>query len=143
MKYTVLAQLGDWTFYEFTEHGFPSHDGSSLFGYEHVSDPGDPGKPKTGELYTSLDRAMIAAVGEKYTAPRGAGGAGVGTAADWFARMIGMDQLVPMEYGAARDAMTDALVATRPENGPISRRARAMITSLETKGFTIVGKMHP
>ena len=43
------------------------------------------------ELYATLDKALIAAVGEKHTGPRGAGGSGVATAADWFAKMIGLE----------------------------------------------------
>lgn len=43
----------------------------------------------SNELYPSLDEAMVAAVGEKYTGKRGAGGTAVGTAADWFMSMIG------------------------------------------------------
>lgn len=45
---------------------------------------------RVNEWYSSLDMALIAAVGEKYTGQRGASGSNVGTAADWFARMIGM-----------------------------------------------------
>lgn len=50
------------------------------------------------EMYQSLDRAMVAAVGEKYTGPRSAGGGGVGTAADWFCVMVGMDHAEDGQY---------------------------------------------
>lgn len=49
-----------------------------------------PDGTKSGEYYGSLEMAMVAAVGQKYTGRRGAGGEGVGTAADWFAKMIGL-----------------------------------------------------
>lgn len=76
--------LNIWTVgeYEFTEH--VDTRGAHLFGFTIN------GKERH-EYYYSLDKALIAAVGEKYTGPRGAGGSGVGTAADWFARMIGLE----------------------------------------------------
>ena len=97
MRWTALAQLGDWTFYEVQDHGFtgPEYDGKPMYAYEKLSDRNPEGllgrKPKWGEFHRSLDRAMVAAVGEKYTGTRGAGGTAVGTAADWFCRMVGMD----------------------------------------------------
>lgn len=76
--------------------------------FEEISDPGNvvPGNMfrytiegrdnRSGsEYYPSLDYAMAAAIAEKHTGRRGAGGAGgtgVGTAADWFMRMIGADK---------------------------------------------------
>lgn len=98
MRYPNRWTVGEWTFYEVTDHGFTGEMADKpLYGYS-VGDPmDDQGMPKLGELYPSLDHAMVAAVGEKYTGPRGAGGTGVGTAADWFMRMIGADQLVPVE----------------------------------------------
>jgi hypothetical protein len=143
MRYTMLAQLGDWTFWAGDDHGFPSHEGRTLYAFEKVSDPGEPGKPKTGEWFVSLDRAMISAVGEKYTGPRGAGGAGVGTAADWFARMIGMDQLVPVPYQEGQKALTDILASTAKHDGPLYRRARAIETELEARGLALASQVHP
>lgn len=98
-RYEKLATLGDWTFYQVTDHGFGQDLADKpLYGFAlAVPDGTAAGKPKLGELYVSLEHAMVAAVGEKYTGPRGAGGTGVGTAADWFMRMIGADQLVPVE----------------------------------------------
>jgi hypothetical protein len=49
-----------------------------------------PDGTKSSEFYSSLEMAMVAAVGQMYTGRRGAGGEGVGTAADWFAKMIGL-----------------------------------------------------
>lgn len=98
MRYAVAGQINGWTFYEATDHGFggPS-EGKPLFGYgdgtRHDSGPRD-GEPKMGsEWYNTLEHAMAAAIAEKYTGARGAGGTGVGTAADWFMRMIGAGQL--------------------------------------------------
>lgn len=69
---------------------------------EHEDNRGEFGEPgklfyrftregarDNSELYPSLDHALVAAVGEKYTGPRGAGGSGVDTAAGWFMKMIG------------------------------------------------------
>lgn len=136
MRATMLAQLGDWTFWEIWDHGFtgPEYDGKPLFGYEKVRDPGEPGKPKIGEFHRSLDRAIISAVGEKYTGPRGAGGTGVGTAADWFARIIGMDALVEPDYASGQKALREVLAETAAI-GP--NRARAVTERLAARGMTI------
>lgn len=74
--------VGDYTFNEYVNHGIKSYEGKPLYKFEIDNKPGH-------EMYASLDEAMVAAVGEKHTGPRGAGGSGVGTAADWFMRMIG------------------------------------------------------
>lgn len=139
MRVTMLAQLGDWTFWEVWDHGFtgPSYDGKPLFGYEKVSDPGEPGKPRIKEYHHSLDRAIVSAVGEKYTGPRGAGGTGVGTAADWFCRMIGMDKLVEPDYAMSQKAIQEVLHETQREDGPLYRRAKAVTERLEARGMTI------
>lgn len=42
------------------------------------------------ELYATMDFCLVSMIGEKYTGMRGASGEGVGTAADWFAKMVGM-----------------------------------------------------
>ena len=135
-NYWELPGLG--TVYEIEGHGFtgPEYDGKPLYAYgkgEHD----DRGRPKVGEYHRSLDRALISAVGEKYTGPRGAGGTGVGTAADWFARLIGMDQLVAPEYAAGQKALQEALHETEREDGPLYRRARAITDRLEARGMTI------
>lgn len=93
MRYEELATLGGWTFYEGTDHGFTGElEGRPLYGYVQAVPEGTAaGKPDVNEWYPSLDHAMVAAVAEKHTGRRGAGGTGVGTAADWFMRMIGVD----------------------------------------------------
>jgi hypothetical protein len=134
MTYTMVAQIGDWTFWAWDGHPFENHAGETLYSYELTTKPGVvPGRP-VGEWSPSIDRAMIAAVGEKYTGPRGAGGTGVGTAADWFARMIGMDALV--EAGAdGRKALGRAWKGT--DHCADSVRARAIERGLENQGYVI------
>lgn len=91
MRYQQIGTVGEWAFYEVTDHGFIEE---SLYGFAlSVPDGTAAGKPNLGELYLSLEHAMVSAVGEKHTGSRGAGGTGVGTAADWFMRMIGVDPL--------------------------------------------------
>ena len=46
----------------------------------------------SSEMFESLDRAIVAAVGERHMGPRGASGNAVGTAADWFCVMVGMTE---------------------------------------------------
>ena len=142
MRATMLAQLGDWTFWEVWDHGFigPEYDGKPLFGYENVSNPGTPGKPKLGEYHRSLDRAIVAAVGEKYTGPRGAGGTGVGTAADWFCKMIGMDQLAEIGYADNQRALRDALHDTETETTRW-KRARLVNEKLEDQGLVLAKRV--
>lgn len=144
-RYQMLAQLGDWTFYEVRDHGFtgPEYDGKPLYAYEKVRELGTVDKPKLGEFHRSLDRAIIAAIGEKYTGPRGAGGTGVGTAADWFARMIGMDALVEPDYASGQKALQEVLHETQREDGPLYRRARAMTDRLAARGITLAVQVHP
>lgn len=142
MTYTMAGQLGDWTFWAWDGHPFENHQGRTLYAYEPVSKPGEPGKPNTGEWFASLDRAMIAAVGGKYTGPRGAGGTGVGTAADWFARMIGMDSLVAVDYPAGQKALTEVYAVTRVYDGPVYQRIQAMGAELESRGLVLAAMNH-
>jgi hypothetical protein len=133
-------------FYEVEDHGFTSYEGRPMYAYgieQHEAD-GSPannldhrGLPKMGEFYESLDRALVAYVGEKYTGPRGAGGSGVGTAADWFMRMIGADTLVTVDYQSGQTALQEVLHETQREDGPLYRRARAITDRLEARGLTI------
>lgn len=85
MRITNRWTVGEWTFHQVEDHGKP------LFGFTTPDSKTDTdGKPRIGEYYRTLEHAMAAAIAEKYTGPRGAGGEGVGTAADWFMRMIGV-----------------------------------------------------
>lgn len=87
MTYPNRWVVGEWTFWEIEGHGFSDIEGP-LYSFT-VGLPGVGQQPRFTELYESLDEAMVAAVGEKYTGRRGAGGTAVGTAADWFMEMIG------------------------------------------------------
>lgn len=143
MRYTNRWEMPEVTFYQVEDHGFEAHKDRPLYAYGKPNDTNDRGIPKTGELFASLDRALISWVGEKYTGPRGAGGSGVGTAADWFARMIGMDQLVAVDYSDGQKALGEVLVATAKHDGPIYSRARAMTNELEARGLTLAAQVHP
>lgn len=78
------VQIGPYTFEEVADHGFPSWADQILWRVRIV------GK-KSPQFYSTLDHALVSAVGERWTGTRGAGGTGVGTAADWFMKMIGAD----------------------------------------------------
>lgn len=143
MRYTNRWEMPEVTFYQVEDHGFSTHGDRPLYTYGKPGETNDRGIPRTGELYDSLDRALIAWVAEKYTGPRGAGGTGVGTAADWFARMIGMDSLVSADYQAVQKAVTEVLAATSMStNGPHSVRARRMTDELEARGLVLATKNH-
>lgn len=88
MQIVSTHRLGEYVFREYTNHGFSDHAGKTLWKFEI-----DGGQAVGfNELYETLDYAMVAAVGQKYTGRRGASGDGVGTAADWFMKMIGADK---------------------------------------------------
>lgn len=145
MRFPNRWTVGDWTFYEVEDHGFTGEmEGRNLYAFgdgSTVQNGSRAGQPKFGELYTSLDRAIIAAVGEKYTGPRGAGGTGVGTAADWFARMIGMDSLVAVDYSKGQEAVREILHDTETETQRW-KRARVMTDELGKRGLVIAAMNH-
>lgn len=60
------------------------------------------GLDKCNELFDSLEHAIVSAIATKYTGPRGASGSGVGTAGDWFMRMVGADAYQGMSAPAIR-----------------------------------------
>lgn len=142
MKFTNRWEMPEATFYVVEDHGFEAHEGRPLYAYGKPGETNDRGIPKVGELYLSLDRALVSWVAEKYTGPRGAGGTGVGTAADWFMRMIGADELVAVDYQAGQKALGEVLVETAKHDGPIYRRAQAMETALEKRGLVIAAHNH-
>jgi hypothetical protein len=137
MRYTNRWALPEVMFYQVEDHGFSGHGDRPLYAYGKPDEMDSRGLPKTGELFVSLDRALIAWVGEKYTGPRGAGGTGVGTAANWFARMIGMDTLVAVDYSGGQKLLTTVLAETAKHDGPIYVRARAVADGLEAAGVTL------
>jgi hypothetical protein len=111
MRYVHRWMVGDWNFYQIEDHGSggPSKD-KPLFGFTTMPEEWrDNGEVKMGEFYNSLEHAMAAAIAEKYTGPRGARGSRVGTAADWFMRMIGADQLVAAEDRETQSTLQEVL----------------------------------
>lgn len=79
--------VNQWTVGEYTirevEHWTKGEE--NLFNFK-IGDA-----PWSHVYYGSLDKAMLAAVCEKHTGPAMAGGPGVGSAADWFAKAIGLE----------------------------------------------------
>lgn len=143
MRYANRWEMPEVTFYEVEDHGFTvAGSQPTLYAYGKPNDMDGRGIPKTGELYASLDRAMVAWVAEKYTGPRGAGGPGVGTAADWFLKMIGADEVVPVNHQDGQKALVEVLAATAEHNGPTWRRARAMGDELEARGLVLAAMNH-
>jgi hypothetical protein len=88
--------VGPYTFEAVSRHGFPEPQYPPVMYRYKIAD-----KRVDNELYESLDRAMVAAVGARHMGPRGAGGPGVGTAADWFCRMIDLDEAEAEERAQA------------------------------------------
>jgi len=82
---------------------------------------GVDGLPRSNELFDSVEHAIVSAIAEKYTGRRGAGGTAVGTAADWFMRMVGADAFDGMT--AAQIAAQQDAEARKAEADRISARA--------------------
>ena len=130
-RYTNRWPIGDWTFYQIEDHGFTNHDGP-MFAYGSGQ---QTGKPETGEWYPNLEHAMAAAIAEKFTGKRGAGGTGVGTAADWFMKALGAYETVPIDR--PDQELTQALAATDSYRGPLFGRSHRMADWLAARGLTI------
>jgi hypothetical protein len=144
LYYANRWNVGAWQFFEIDGRQISdTYEGRKLYGFEVQAEDG--ARPEVGnvrEWFNSLEHAMAAAIAEKYTGPRGAGGSGVGTAADWFMRMIGADQLVAAEDRDAQAALQDVLHATEREDGPLFRRARAISSWLERNGLVLARQNH-
>ena len=139
MHYTNRWSIGRWQFFQIDGRQITeSYAGRELFGYETQAEDG--ARPEIGnvrEWFNSLEHAMAAAIAEKYTGPRGAGGTGVGTAADWFMRMIGADQLV--DAGTeGRDVLARVLHSSDgfPPVGPAGFASR-IERGLEAQGIVL------
>lgn len=78
----VIGEVGEYTFYA----GDALGTGETCYTFTIN------GERKVWEWYPTIDKMLLAAVCEKYTGHRGADGDGVGTAADWVARMIGLEK---------------------------------------------------
>lgn len=130
MHYVRRGTVGEWTFYEVADHGFSgSIKGQPLYGFTVTAEEklDHNRSPRIGELYGSLDHAMVAAIAEKHTGPRG-------TAANWFMKMIGAGQL--QDAGAEGcSALTD--VIKRSERTAPRSAAVEIQSKLEAKGYVI------
>jgi len=128
--------IGPYTFEEVADHGFSQYEGRTMWRFTIA------GKPNNHELYESVDRALVSAVGERYTGQRGAGGSGVGTAADWFMAMIGADGLVRAPEGTA--AVAEAYEALGSTAGfPAPQVARHLVRNLERAGYVVAESAPP
>lgn len=88
MIYLNRWLVGQWQFVEVD--GVEIHDSYKNHKlYSYALADADVEAQASREWFLSIEHAMASAIAEKYTGPRGAGGTGVGTAADWFMRMIG------------------------------------------------------
>jgi hypothetical protein len=126
---TIVGKVGGWTFYEVTG----MFEGRILYGFGDGSTD-ENGRPEYGELYDSIEWAMASAIAEKHTGKRGAGGTGVGTAADWFMRMIGAGQLQEAGPEGGR-ALVEAVSNNRDKGLPLA--ANRIERELEAKGYLI------
>ncbi len=82
-----LSDLGDWSFFEGTWPAWGDSPDRQVFSFGPRGAYGN----RSSEWYNTIEHAMAAAIAEKHTGQRGAGGTGVGTAADWFMKMIGVN----------------------------------------------------
>jgi hypothetical protein len=132
--------IGEWQFFQVDGAEIHnSYAGRELFGYAPVDTEPSSGR----EGFNSLDHVMVAAIAEKYTGPRGAGGTGVGTAADWFMRMIGADQVVPVDHQSGQKALAEAIEEADgfPPVGPMGFASRVS-TQLERRGLVLAALNH-
>jgi hypothetical protein len=145
LHYMNRWSIGLWQFFEIDGRQLSnSYGGRKLYGFE--TQAGDGARPEVSnvhEWYDSLEHAMAAAIAEKYTGRRGAGGTGVGTAADWFMRMIGADKLVAAEDREVQSTIQEVLHETQREDGPLFRRARAITDRLEARGIVLAVQEGP
>lgn len=139
MTYLKQGQVGDWIFWAYPDHGFKDHGDRPLYGFTGNT-VDDANQPKIGELYESIEHAMAAAVAEKFTGKRGAGGTGVGTAADWFMKMIGAYEVKPVDR--PDQELTDAMAATDSYRGPLYGRSGKMADWLAARGLTIAKRVN-
>jgi hypothetical protein len=79
----VLRVLQTWVVGEYTirEVEF-KHSGERGYDFQLA------GSKPNNEVFATLDHALASAIAARWTGFRGAAGSGVGTAADWFMRML-------------------------------------------------------
>jgi len=137
---TQTWTIGEWIFSEIDGRQISdTYEGRKLYGFAQAIVEGSSQAGRVNEWYNTLEHAMAAAIAEKYTGPRGAGGTGVGTAADWFMRMIGADQLV--DAGAeGRTALSEAMNKYRTTGLPLA--ANRVERELESQGIILARQNH-
>lgn len=128
----TFPNLGDVN--QINDHGIGGvHEGKPMFSFRLVS-----AKRPNFELYNTVEHALVALIAAKYTGERGAGGTGVGTAADWFMQMIGAERLSQVRE---RDAAVELTTAINAAEGfppvPMHELGRRIINALESKGYVI------
>lgn len=121
--------IGPYFVDEVEGHGFAEFDGPLYRSRIEGEDRRD------SEMYTSLDHAIAAAIGRRWTGYRGAGGTAVGTAADWFMVMIGASAQ-PFLVDRTDEVRERELVRLRQEAG------RRRITEQGHLGSTWAGRRH-
>lgn len=134
MRHANRWTVGEWTFYEMESDDQPE----PLYAFGPADQISGSGLPVRGsELYPTLEHAMAAAIAEKHTGPRGAGGSGVGTAADWFMKMLGVYDLKPAGQ-AGTTAMLNAFEASDGFPAVGNRQYIERIEQgLETRGYRL------
>ena len=129
MRVTNRWVVGEYVIEEVEGHGFSDWQGQPLYRF-HLENQ----RQGLNELFPSLDYALVAAVGQKWTGHRGAGGSGVDTAAGWFMKMIGADRLLE-EDDSIREldrSLNEGPNLSVPESRKFGAR---MILELKRRGF--------
>ena len=141
MHPTQRWTIGEWIFSEIDGRQISdTYEGRKLYGFAQAIDPeGSSQAGRINEWFNTLEHAMAAAIAQKYTGPRGAGGTGVGTAADWFMRMIGADQLVDAGEPGRR-ALAESMAQHRDKGLP--RAATLVERDLERQGLILAKTNH-
>lgn len=85
--------VNTWTVGEYTidEVANWKPEEPNLFRWTRKDEKSSSSAYRSSTYYGSLDMALAQAIAAKYMGEAGAFGDAVGTAADWFARMINMD----------------------------------------------------
>jgi hypothetical protein len=85
--------VNSWTVGEYTIEEVPGFtpERPNLFRWTRQDEPTSGSVYRSNYHYRSLDMALAQAIAAKYMGEAGAMAPGVGTAADWFARMINMN----------------------------------------------------
>lgn len=127
--------VGEWTFYEVAGHGFPMNPDKPVYRYER---DGIEEHEQDRNSYWNLEEAMAAAIASKHTGVQGAGGTGVGTAAMWFIRSLGIGHPVELTRQEAAVALVAALDESQgfPSVSP-PVYARRVLSAFDKRGLFI------